>query len=82
MDECPCRVCAGDPCLCKLGDHCGRGPNCSCCGYVNYCWLGYLGAVGRWAKVWGVSKEEAGRRIENHQRAHDGIPPEGELANA
>lgn len=70
-DDCPCRDCAGDPCTCSLGDHCGAGPNCSCCGYVNYRWLGYLGAEARWAKAWGISRHEAADRIANHQRAAD-----------
>jgi hypothetical protein len=64
QDECPCRDCAGDPCLCKLGGHCSDGPNCSCCGYVNYPWLGYLGALARWAKARGISKDEQERRWE------------------
>ncbi len=67
--DCSCRDCAGDPCTCSLGDHCGAGPNCSCCGYVNYPWLGHLGAVARWAKAWGVCKDEAEKRMEQRETA-------------
>lgn len=41
-----------------------RGPVCPDCGTTNYRWLGYLGAIASAAKRWGVSKEEAERRIE------------------
>lgn len=45
-----------------LGDgHCPR------CGETNYALLGWYGAVARWAKVWGVSKEEAEKRFKNNQ---------------
>ena len=69
QEECPCRDCAGDPCTCSLGDHCGVGPNCSCCGYVNYQWLGYLGARARWAKARGISGEEHEKRWDDAARA-------------
>lgn len=58
MTDCPCRDCAGDPCLCSYGDHCGSGPHCSCCGFTNYPWLGYLGARKRWSAKRGITVEE------------------------
>ena len=50
---------------------CDDGPNCGCCGYVNYAELGYLGAVARWAKVWDVTKAEAERRMMQRQVERD-----------
>ena len=41
----------------------GRGP-CPRCGTINYALMGYYGAVARWAKAWGVTEEEAERRME------------------
>jgi len=41
----------------------GKGARCPRCGETNYAYMGYLGAVARWAKKWGVTKEEAERRI-------------------
>lgn len=66
-DDCTCRDCAGDPCLCSLGDHCewnAAATYCRCCGDTNYRWLGYLGYVARMAQRWGVSKEEAAQRMD------------------
>lgn len=40
----------------------GRG-RCPRCGSINYGLMGYYGAVTRWARAWGVSEEEAERRI-------------------
>lgn len=47
-------VCIAEGCL---------SANCSRCGQVNYRELGYMGYVGRMAKKWGVSKDEALERI-------------------
>ena len=38
---------------------------CTRCGHTNYQELGYRGAVARWSKSWGITKEEAERRIED-----------------
>lgn len=38
-------------------------PNCRRCGRINYAALGYMGYIGRMAKKWGVSKDEAEFRI-------------------
>lgn len=63
MRDWTCRDCAGDPCLCRIGDHCDyKGPSCSCCRFVNYRWLGYLGARARWAKAWGISEDAVEER--------------------
>ena len=44
----------------------GRG-QCPRCGETNYRLMGYYGAVATAAKRWGVSEEEAERRIEANQ---------------
>ena len=49
--------------VCLIEGCIGEG-HCPRCGETNYRLLGYLGAIARWAKQWGVSKEEAERRIE------------------
>ena len=49
--------------LCHMEGCVGDGPYCPRCGEMNYSWLGALGAVARWAKAWGVSREEAERRM-------------------
>jgi len=46
----------------------GRGP-CPRCGETNYALMGFFGAVARWAKVWGISEDEAERRIGERQKA-------------
>ena len=62
-DLCHCRDCDGNPCLCRLGDHCDwKTPHCSCCGDVNYRWLGYLGARARWAREWNMTPEQVEAR--------------------
>jgi len=48
------------------------GPNCSRCGNVNYAWLGFLGAMARLAKKWGVSRDEAEARWTAEQEAKFG----------
>ena len=76
----PDDISENDPRLCQIEGCEGRGP-CPRCGKVNYRLMGYYGAVGRWAKEWDISETEAERRIENHQRAKDGMPSvEEELA--
>jgi len=52
-------------------DHCSDKPYCWCCGDTNYRWLGYLGAIARWAKAWGVSKEEAEKRMNEKYEVDD-----------
>lgn len=47
---------------CEIEGCIGRGP-CPRCGKVNYALMGYYGAIARWSKVWGVSEEEAERRM-------------------
>lgn len=60
------------PMVCIAEGH--AGPNCSRCGEVNYAWLGYLGYIGRMAKRWGVTKEEAEQRIEEKaQREYEAV---------
>lgn len=54
------------PQLCYMEGCIGKG-NCPRCGEINYHLLGWYGAVARWAKAWGVSEEEAEKRIERHQ---------------
>ena len=54
--------------LCLIEGCEGKGP-CPRCGEVNYRLMGYYGAVARWAKEWGVSQEEAERRISRHETA-------------
>ena len=55
---------------CSIGDHGGKG-HCANCGHVNYRLLGWFGAVARWAKAWGVTKDEAEDRIVRGQIAKD-----------
>lgn len=52
---------------CEMEGCVGKGP-CPRCGKTNYHWMGFWGAVARWAKTWGVSEDEALKRIEQHQR--------------
>ena len=47
---------------CHMEGHSGS-PYCPSCGNTNYQHLGFLGAIGRWAKEWGVTKDEAFDRI-------------------
>lgn len=69
-----------DPRLCQAEGCIGRGP-CPRCGEANYRLMGYYGAVARWAKEWGVSEDDAERRMENSARVRDGLPTvEEELA--
>jgi len=49
--------------LCYMEGCLGNGV-CSRCGEVNYRLMGYYGAVARWAKAWGVSEDEAMRRMD------------------
>ena len=60
-----------DDAACHYGDHGDENGHCSNCGHVNYHLLGWLGAVARWAKEWGVSREEADERIVRGQIQHD-----------
>ena len=54
--------------MCHMEGCVGRGP-CPRCGKTNYPLLGWYGAVARWAKVWGISEDEAEWRImENQER--------------
>ncbi len=48
--------------ICHMEGHTGRG-HCSRCGDTNYPLLGYLGALARWSKAWGVTENEAERRF-------------------
>jgi len=54
--------------ICHMEGCVGKGP-CPRCGETNYAWMGYWGAVARWAKAWGISEDEAERRIAEHQGA-------------
>ena len=54
--------------FCHMEGCIGKG-HCPRCGETNYHLLGYYGAVARWAKKWGVSKEEAKARIDQRQRS-------------
>ena len=71
-----------DDAACHYGDHLPVG-HCSNCGNVNYSYLGYLGAVARWAKAWGITKEEADERIVRGdiQRALDAGELEGAVGD-
>ena len=60
-----------DDAACHYGDHIGANGHCSNCGDVNYHLLGYLGAVARWAKAWGITKDEADERIVRGQIQRD-----------
>lgn len=48
--------------LCHMEGCSGKGP-CPRCGKTNYALMGFYGAVARWAKAWGVTEEEAERRM-------------------
>lgn len=48
--------------LCIIEGCYGRG-RCPRCGEINYALMGWYGYVGRMAKKWGVSIDEAERRI-------------------
>lgn len=64
--------------LCYMEGCVGKG-NCPRCGKVNYALMGYFGAIARWAKAWGVSEDEAERRIGQHQlELCESMPPEEE----
>jgi hypothetical protein len=52
---------------CQIEGCLGKGP-CPRCGETNYHLMGFYGAVARWAKVWGVTEDEAEKRITDHQR--------------
>ena len=56
---------------CHMGDHGGERGHCPYCGDVNYRLLGWFGARARWAKAWGVTKDEAAERIVRNQIAKD-----------
>ena len=51
--------------VCHMEGCLGEG-HCPRCGQTNYPLLGYHGAIARWAKAWGVTREEAQRRIEHY----------------
>ena len=55
---------------CHIVAHAGDG-HCPNCGHVNYRVLCWFGAVARWAKAWGVTKDEAAERIVRNQIAKD-----------
>ena len=66
-----------DPPCWVTNDHEGLTPHCPRCGFVNYAWMGYLGARRRWAKVKGVSEEEIeaqweARAVAEYQQANPG----------
>ena len=69
----PDDISANDPRFCQMEGCIGKGP-CPRCGEVNYRLMGFYGAVARWAKKWGVSEDEAERRIGQHQLAKGGSP--------
>ena len=54
----------------------GRG-HCPRCGETNYRLLGYYGAVASAAKRWGVTEDEAERRIEARALAGGGKEEHG-----
>ena len=60
-----------DEAACYYGDHFEADGHCRRCGDVNYRMLGWLGAVARWAKEWGVTKAEAEERIVRGQIQRD-----------
>ena len=60
-----------DDAACHYGDHGGLNGHCANCGDVNYRLLGWFGAVARWAKAWGVTKDDAEDRIVRSQIAKD-----------
>ena len=60
-----------DDAACHYGDHGGLNGHCPNCGDVNYRLLGYLGAVARWAKAWGITRDEAEDRIVRGQIQRD-----------
>ncbi len=53
----------------------GKGP-CPRCGNTDYAWMGYWGAVARWAKEWGVSENETQSRFHEHAMARTEETPE------
>ena len=57
--------------LCYMEGCTGRGP-CPRCGKTNYALMGWYGAVARWAKAWGVSEDEAEKRIIARQIGAEG----------
>ena len=52
--------------LCVMEGCIGNG-YCPRCGETNYRLMGWYGARARWAKAWGVTEDEADRRITKHQ---------------
>ena len=52
-----------DPCIAEGCDYPEWSATCRVCGETNYHYLGWLGFIGRMAKKWTVSKEEAWERI-------------------
>ena len=56
---------------CHMGLHDWEMGHCLDCGHVNYRVLGWFGAVARWAKAWGVTKDEAAERIVRNQISKD-----------
>ncbi|KKM66908.1 hypothetical protein LCGC14_1476540 [marine sediment metagenome] len=54
--------------LCYMEGCLGKGP-CPRCGETNYRLMGFYGAVARWAKVWGITENEAESRITANQLA-------------
>lgn len=64
------------PAICYMEGCTGKGP-CPNCGETNYHLMGYYGAVARWAKAWGVTEEEAEKRIGRSQMRRAGCPDHG-----
>lgn len=59
------------PAICYMEGCTGIG-RCPRCGKINYALMGYYGAIARWAKAWGVTKEEAEKQMyENHKEPGD-----------
>lgn len=52
--------------FCYMEGCVGKG-RCPRCGEINYALMGWYGAVAMWAKRWGVSQDEAEKRINAHQ---------------
>ena len=63
------------PAFCYMEGCFGKG-RCPRCGETNYQFMGYYGAIARWAKAWGVSEDEAERRIEESARSQRGVSHE------
>ena len=62
MSLCPDGLSPKD--YCHMEGCVGAG-RCPRCGDIDYAYMGYMGAVARWAKEWDVTEEEAMRRFED-----------------